>query len=198
MKHSAQRSCAHRDGPQAEAPATPADEGRPTTERRRVRASVARFGKQIAGARRHQMRHVIVTAGRDPQGARGRGSDLEHGRGRRTAMPCAAKARTETHPCTRPASAAACARACGPAAAVLHDRASVQTRATQTRDPWRQRSGARVRTADPAFDQASPPSREAPHLSRHGRRWEAARACSPNAAIALRSPAPVIHRARAR
>jgi len=30
MKHSAKRSCAGRDGPQAEAPATPADKGRPT------------------------------------------------------------------------------------------------------------------------------------------------------------------------
>lgn len=36
MKHVAQRSCARRDGPQAEAPATPADEGRPTSQRRRV------------------------------------------------------------------------------------------------------------------------------------------------------------------
>lgn len=36
MKHPAQRGCTRRDGPQAEAPATSADEGRPNNRRRRV------------------------------------------------------------------------------------------------------------------------------------------------------------------
>src|SRR3546814_2970521 len=51
-----QRSCARRDGPQAEAPATLADKGRPTKERRRVDRT-----------RRPSMRHAIVTAGRSEE-----------------------------------------------------------------------------------------------------------------------------------
>lgn len=56
MKHPAERGCARRDGPQAEAPATPADEGRPTNRRRRV----TERGDHIRAMR-------SSPAGRDPQ-----------------------------------------------------------------------------------------------------------------------------------
>ena len=57
MKHPAKPGCARRDGPQKEAPPTPAAKGRPTDKRRRV-----------IRTRRPLMRHAIVTEGRDRDG----------------------------------------------------------------------------------------------------------------------------------
>lgn len=77
MKHPATRGCARRDGPQAEAPATPADEGRPTNRRRRVTRR---------GDHKCAMRSSPKAETREARlwGARGRQSGLERGRGRRS------------------------------------------------------------------------------------------------------------------
>lgn len=54
MKHPAKRGCARRDGPQAEAPATPADEGRPTNRHRRV----TRRGDHSRASDRHRQAEI--------------------------------------------------------------------------------------------------------------------------------------------
>lgn len=141
MQHPAQRGCARRDGPQAEAPATPADEGRPTNRRRRV-SGRGDHHRAMRSSPKAETRH----------GARGRQSGLERGLGRRSRDAPRRQARNETHPCKRTASAAACARACGPAAAAPRPRKSAhagQDAAAQ------RRQGSPIRSRVPS---ASPPS----------------------------------------
>lgn len=154
MKHPAKRGCARRDGPQAEAPATPVDEGRPTNRRRRV-----------SKTRRPQPRHAIVTARPRPgHGARGRESGLERGRGWRSSDARALRreqGRTlaDGRPAWRRARAIS-----APAAAAPRPRKSANAGPNNVRPlaPAQHRQSAPVRSRVPS---ASPPSvrRRTPH-----------------------------------